>query len=49
MISELAKSPNRIVLDILVNGSNGAGDVVPASLMGILRELQRRHGASAQG
>ena len=43
VISELAKSPNRIVPDILVNGSNGAGDVVSAALMGILRELQRRH------
>ena len=49
VISELAKSPNRIVPDILVNGSNGAGDVVSAGLMGILRELQRRHVAPAQG
>ena len=47
VISELAKSPNRIVPDILVNGSNGAGDVVSAGLMGILRELQRRHGSAA--
>ena len=49
VISELAKSPNRIVPDILVNGSNGAGDVISAGLMGILREFQRHHGAPPRG
>jgi hypothetical protein len=49
VISELAKSPNRIVPDILVNGANGSGDVLSAGLMGILRELQRRHAPPAQG
>ena len=49
VISELAKSPNRIVPDILVNGSNGAGDVISASLMGILREVQRHHGPPPRG
>jgi SPFH domain/Band 7 family protein len=48
VISELAKSPNRIVPDILVNGSNGAGDVVAAGLMGILREVQRRNDPPAK-
>ena len=49
VISELAKSPNRIVPDILVNGSNGAGDMISAGLFGILREVQRHHVGPSQG
>jgi hypothetical protein len=44
VISELAKSANRFVPDILVTGSNGSGDAIPAGIMGFLREFQRRHG-----
>ncbi len=48
VISELAKSTNRIVPDILVNGSHEAGDVIAAGLMGILREVQRHNAASSK-
>ena len=43
VIGELAKSANRFVPDILVNGSNAAGDSISAGLLGILREVQRHH------
>ena len=42
VISELAKSPNRFVPDIMVTGAN-AGDPISAGVMGFLREFQRRH------
>ena len=42
VISELAKSANRFVPDILVTGSNGSSDAMSAGVMGFLREFQRR-------
>jgi len=46
VVSELAKSTNRIVPDILVTGSDGAGGAMSAGIMGFLREFQRQHSAS---
>jgi hypothetical protein len=45
VVSELAKSTNRFVPDILVTGSNGSGDAMSAGVMGLLREFQRQHSA----
>ena len=45
VISELVKSANRFVPDILVTGSNGAGGAMSAGVMGFLREFQRQHNA----
>jgi hypothetical protein len=42
VVSELAKSANRFVPDILVNGGNGSGDTISAGVMGFLREFQRK-------
>jgi hypothetical protein len=44
VISELAKSANRFVPDILVTGSDGSGGGMSAGVMGFLREFQRQHG-----
>jgi hypothetical protein len=44
VVSELSKSPNRFVPDILVSGSSGIGDALSAGVMGFLREFQRQHG-----
>lgn len=41
VVSELARSTNRFVPDILVNGSDGAGGAMSAGVMGFLREFQR--------
>jgi regulator of protease activity HflC (stomatin/prohibitin superfamily) len=41
-ISELVKSANRFVPEILVNGANGSADVMSAGVMGFLREFQVR-------
>ena len=43
VVSELAKSTNRFVPDILVTDSNGAGGSMSAGVMGFLREFQRQH------
>ena len=45
VVSELAKSANRFVPDILVNGPNGPSDALSAGVMGFLREFQRQHRA----
>jgi hypothetical protein len=45
VISELAKSPNRFVPDILVTGANGVGGAMSAGIMGFLRDFQRQHSA----
>jgi hypothetical protein len=45
VISELAKGTNRIVPDILVTGSDGAGGAMSAGVMGFLREFQRQRSA----
>jgi regulator of protease activity HflC (stomatin/prohibitin superfamily) len=45
VISELSKSPNRFVPDILVTGSNGVSGATSAGIMGFLREFQRQHSA----
>jgi len=49
VVSELAKSANRFVPDILVNGSNGASDALSGGVMGFLREFQRQHSAPRSG
>ena len=43
VVSELAKSTNRFVPDILVTESNGVGGAMSAGVMGFLREFQRQH------
>ena len=43
VVSELAKSTNRFVPDILVTDSNGVGGSMSAGVMGFLREFQRQH------
>ena len=43
VISELARSGNRFVPDILVTGTNGAGDTISAGVMGFLREFRQHH------
>ena len=48
VVSELAKSANRFVPDILVNGSNGASDALSAGVMGFLREFQHQRGGHPQ-
>jgi hypothetical protein len=45
VVSELAKSTNRFVPDILVTGSDGAGGALSAGVMGFLREFHRQHTA----
>jgi hypothetical protein len=45
VISELAKSGNRFVPDILVTSPNGASGAISAGVMGFLREFQRQHSA----
>jgi regulator of protease activity HflC (stomatin/prohibitin superfamily) len=45
VISELAKSTNRFVPDILVTGSNGVSGAMSAGVMGFLREFQRQQSA----
>jgi SPFH domain/Band 7 family protein len=45
VISELAKSPNRFVPDILVTGSTGVSGAMSAGIMGFLRDFQRQHSA----
>jgi hypothetical protein len=47
VISELAKSANRFVPDIMVTGSNGSSDAISAGVMGFLREFQRRQQSGA--
>jgi len=43
VISELAKSANRFVPDILVNGNgNGSGDAISAGVLGFLRDFKRK-------
>jgi len=50
VISELAKSANRFVPDILVTGTNGSGDALSAGVMGFLREFrQHRNPPPAKG
>jgi regulator of protease activity HflC (stomatin/prohibitin superfamily) len=44
VISELIKSPNRFVPDILVTGGAGGGDALSAGVMGFLHEFQRKAG-----
>jgi hypothetical protein len=43
VISELARSGNRFVPDILVTGTNGSGDTISAGVMGFLREFRQHH------
>jgi hypothetical protein len=43
VISELAKSPNRFVPDIMVTGSSGVSDAMSAGVMGFLRAFQRQN------
>jgi hypothetical protein len=45
VVSELAKSTNRFVPDILVTGSNGVSGSMSAGVLGFLREFQRQHSA----
>ena len=45
VVSELAKSANRFVPDILVSSSNGSSDALSAGVMGFLRQFQRQQGA----
>lgn len=46
VISELSKSANRFVPDILVNGSgNGPGDAISAGVLGLLRDFKRTDAA----
>jgi hypothetical protein len=42
VISELAKSPNRFVPDIVVSGANGSSEAISAGVMGFLREFRRQ-------
>jgi hypothetical protein len=49
VVSELAKSANRFVPDILVTGTNGSSDAISAGVMGFLHEFQRRHTSAAPG
>ena len=42
VVSELAKSANRFVPDIMVTGTNGSADAMSAGIMGFLREFQQR-------
>jgi len=50
VISELAKSANRFVPDILVTGTNGSGGALSAGVMGFLREFrQHRNPPPAKG
>jgi hypothetical protein len=49
VISELVKSANRFVPDILVTGSNGVGGAMSAGVMGFLREFQQQHSARPRG
>ncbi|MGB2714255.1 MAG: SPFH domain-containing protein [Vicinamibacterales bacterium] len=43
VISELVKSANRFVPDILVTGSNASAGAISAGVMGFLRAFQRPH------
>jgi regulator of protease activity HflC (stomatin/prohibitin superfamily) len=43
VVSELAKSGNRFVPDILVTGTNGSGEAMSAGIMGFLREFRQHH------